>query len=82
MSAWRETPFFDDRERAALAWTEALTLVAETNAPDDVFEEARRHFSEKELVDLSVAIAAINGWNRLAIGFRSVPGAYVSPHHP
>ena len=80
LNAWRETPFFDDRERAALAWTEALTLVSETHAPDDVFEEARKHFSEKELVDLTLAIAAINGWNRLAIGFRSVPGAYVSPH--
>ena len=76
LSAWRETPFFTDRERAALAWTEAVTRVADTHAPDDVFELARKHFSEKELVDLTLAIVAINGWNRLAIAFRTVPGTY------
>jgi AhpD family alkylhydroperoxidase len=76
LSAWRETPFFTNRERAALAWTEALTLVSQTHAPDDVYEEVRRHFSDNELVSLSMAIVAINGWNRLAIGFRAVPGAY------
>lgn len=76
LSAWQETPFFTERERAALAWTEAVTLVSETRVPDEVFELARRHFSEKELVDLTLAIIAINGWNRLAIGFRSVPGSY------
>lgn len=76
LNAWRETPFYTDRERAALAWTEALTLISQTHAPDDVFEEARRHFSEAELVSLSMAIVAINGWNRLAIGFRAVPGTY------
>ena len=76
LSAWRETPFFTERERAALAWTEALTLISETHAPDDVFEEVRRHFDEKELVALSMAIVTINGWNRLAIGFRAVPGTY------
>jgi len=80
LSAWEETPFFDERERAALAWTEALTLISETHAPDDVYERAREHFSEKELADLTLAIVAINGWNRIAIGFRSVPGSYVSPH--
>jgi AhpD family alkylhydroperoxidase len=72
LSAWRESPLYDARERAALAWTEALTLIAESRAPDDVYAEASRHFSEKELVNLSVAIGMINIWNRLAIGFRSV----------
>ncbi len=78
LDAWRETPFFDARERAALAWTEAVTRIADGHAPDDVFDEVRRHFSEKELVDLTLAIAAINGWNRLAIAFRTVPGGYVA----
>ncbi|TAM83098.1 MAG: carboxymuconolactone decarboxylase family protein [Acidobacteria bacterium] len=76
LSAWRETPFFTDRERAALAWTEAITLIASSNAPDEVYEEARKQFTEEELVNLSIAIVAINGWNRLAIGFRTVPGTY------
>ncbi len=76
LSAWEETPFYTERERAALAWTEALTLISETHAPDEVYELARKHFSEKELVDLTLAIVAINGWNRLAIGFRTVPGSY------
>ncbi|MBU6410757.1 MAG: carboxymuconolactone decarboxylase family protein [Verrucomicrobia bacterium] len=76
LSAWHETPFFTDRERAALAWTEALTKVADTHVPDDVYELVRKHFSEKELVDLTLAIVAINGWNRLAIAFRTVPGTY------
>lgn len=79
LSAWRETPFYTERERAALAWTEALTLISESHAPDDVYEEARRYFSETELVNLSVSIVTINGWNRLAIGFRSVPGTYQPP---
>ena len=81
LNAWRETPFYTDRERAALAWTEALTLISETHAPDEVFEDARRHFSEAELVSLSMAIVAINGWNRLAIGFRAVPGTYQPKAH-
>ena len=81
LNAWRETPFYSDRERAALAWTEALTLISETHAPDDVYEEARRHFSEVELVNLSMAIVTINSWNRLAIGFRAVPGAYEPKAH-
>jgi AhpD family alkylhydroperoxidase len=76
LSAWRESPFYSDRERSALAWTEALTLISEGHAPDSVYEEARRHFSEEELVALSMAIVSINGWNRLAIGFRTVPGEY------
>ncbi|MDR9749990.1 carboxymuconolactone decarboxylase family protein [Pseudomonas sp. SZMC_28357] len=75
VSAWREAPFFSDRERAALAWTDAMTLISETHAPDDVFEEVSTQFSAKELVDLTVAINAINGWNRLAIGFRKMPEA-------
>jgi AhpD family alkylhydroperoxidase len=73
---WRETPFFTDRERAALAWTEAVTQVSHGHVPDEVYELARRHFSEKELVNLTLAIVAINGWNRLAISFRSIPGTY------
>ncbi|HRJ41744.1 MAG: carboxymuconolactone decarboxylase family protein [Caldilineaceae bacterium] len=76
LTAWRETPFYTDRERAALAWTEAVTQVADGHVPDDVFEQAREQFGEKELVDLTTAIVAINGWNRLAISFRSVPGTY------
>ena len=76
LDAWRETPFYSDRERAALAWTEAVTLISQTHVPDEVFEEARRHFSEKELVDLNMAVVAINAWNRIAISFRAVPGTY------
>ena len=76
LSAWEETPFFTDRERAALAWTEAVTRVADSRVPDDVFELARKHFSEKELADLTLAIVAINGWNRLSVAFRKVPGSY------
>jgi hypothetical protein len=82
LDAWRETPFYTERERAALAWTEAVTLISEGHVPDSVYEEARRHFSEKELVDLTMAVVSINGWNRLAISFRAVPGTYqpVSRH--
>jgi len=76
LNAWRETPFYTDRERAALAWTESLTLVSTTGAPDSVFEQVRQQFSDAELVSLTMAIVAINGWNRLAIGFRAVPGSY------
>jgi AhpD family alkylhydroperoxidase len=79
LAAWRETPFFSDRERAALAWTEALTLISETHVPDQVYEEAKAHFDEKELVDLTLAITTINAWNRIAIGFRTVPGSYRRP---
>ena len=70
LSAWHESPLYSARERAALAWTEALTLVAETHAPDGAYDEVRRHFADKELVDLSTLIGLINLWNRLAIGFR------------
>jgi AhpD family alkylhydroperoxidase len=76
LSAWRETPFFTERERAALAWTEAVTRVSESHMPDETYETVREHFTEKELVDLTLTIVAINGWNRLAISFRSVPGSY------
>lgn len=76
LSAWHETPFYSDRERAALAWTEAVTLVNRDHVPDDVYRETRRHFSEKEIVDLTLAVIAINSWNRLAISFRAVPGSY------
>ena len=76
LDAWRETPFFSARERAALAWTETLTHVADTHVPDAEYEAARGEFSEQELVDLTLAIVAINGWNRIAVGFRSVPGTY------
>ena len=76
LSAWRETPFYTDRERAALAWTEAVTLVSETHVPDDVYEQAREQFSEEELANLTLAIVAINGWNRFAISFRTAPGTY------
>src|ERR1700754_4851818 len=81
LNAWEETPFFTDRERAALAWTEAVTLVTKDHVPDAVYEEARKQFSEEELVNLTLAVVAINGWNRLSIAFRAVPGAYQPPTH-
>lgn len=74
LDAWREAPFYSERERAALAWTESVTLVSETHVPDDVYEEARRHFSEEELVNLTWAVVTINGWNRVAVAFRAQPG--------
>ena len=70
LDAWRESPLYTDRERAALAWTEALTLISETHAPDDVYEELRKHFNETETVNLTTLIGVINTWNRIAIGFR------------
>jgi len=79
LNAWRETPFYTERERAALAWTEAVTLIGQGHAPDDVFKEACAEFSEVELVNLTVAIIAVNGWNRLAIGFRKMPGTCQTP---
>lgn len=82
VEVWREAPFFTERERAALAWTEAVTLVSQEHVPDNVFETASKQFSAKELVDLTMAVIAINGWNRLAIGFRAVAGTYqpAAPH--
>lgn len=82
LSAWRETPFFTGRERAALEWTEALTLIAQNHVPDDLYERVRKHFTEIELVNLSLAVVAINGWNRLAISFRAVPGSYQRAAQP
>lgn len=76
LSAWREAPFYTERERAALEWTEALTLVAQNDVPDELYQRVRQHFDEKELVDLTLAIATINTWNRLAIGFRTEVGSY------
>jgi AhpD family alkylhydroperoxidase len=76
LNAWQETPFFTDRERAALEWTEAITLIADGHAPDDVFFRVRQFFDEQELVKLTFVITSINSWNRLAIAFRSVPGTY------
>ena len=79
LSAWRETPFFTPRERAALEWTEALTLISANDVPDDLYARVREQFSEEEIVNLSLAIIGINGWNRLAIPFRTVPGSYQRP---
>jgi AhpD family alkylhydroperoxidase len=78
LDAWRETPYYSDRERAALEWTEALTLVAETRVPDDVYDRVRQQFSEDELAHLSLAVVSINGWNRLNVAARTVPGGYVA----
>jgi len=76
LNAWSETPFFTDRERAALAWTEAVTLLGDGHVPDAVYETARLCFSEEELVNLTMVLVAINGWNRLMVAFRGVPGEY------
>ncbi len=76
LDAWEESSYYSDRERAALAWAEAVTRVSETHVPDEVYEEAKKHFSEKELADLTMAVAAINTWNRLTIAARTMPGIY------
>lgn len=76
VAVWHEAPFFSERERAALAWTEAVTEISRDHAPDDVYQYARKHFGEKELVDLTMAVIAINGWNRLAVSFRTLAGTY------
>lgn len=73
VSVWHETPFFTERERAALLWTEALTLVADDHVPDDVWSAVQPHFSAEELTDLTLLIVAINGWNRFAVAFRKTP---------
>ena len=80
LNGWRETPFFSERERAALEWTEAVTLVASSHVADSVYAAVAPHFSEAELVALTFAAVTINAWNRLATSFRAVPGSYVSPH--
>lgn len=77
---WRETPFYSPRERAALAWTEAVTLIGREGVPDALYEEARAHFTEAELVNLTMMVIAINGWNRLQVAFRVEPGSY-QPRH-
>ncbi|HET7757825.1 MAG TPA: carboxymuconolactone decarboxylase family protein [Steroidobacteraceae bacterium] len=84
LDAWRETPFYSERERAALEWTEAVTRIGEGHVPDAVYLATRAQFSEQELVDLTMAVIVINGWNRLAIAFRTVPGNYhpSAPAHP
>jgi AhpD family alkylhydroperoxidase len=76
LTAWRETPFYSERERAALEWTEAVTRVGETHVPDGIFERARHHFDESELVALTFAVVVINSWNRLAVSFRVPVGTY------
>lgn len=76
LDAWREAPFYSDRERAALEWAESLTLVSQTHVPDEVFERTRAQFTEEEIVSLSIAVVAINGWNRLSVAFRTTPGTY------
>ncbi len=81
LMAWRESPYYTERERAALAWTEAVTLIADSHVPDDLYEEVRQYFNETELVNLTLALVAINGWNRLAISFRTQPGTYQPTRH-
>ena len=78
LAAWREAPFYSERERAALAWCESLTNISDTGAPDEVYEEVENLFSSEEIDELTISIVAINGWNRLAVGFRSEVGNYVS----
>ncbi len=79
LNAWEETPFYTDRERAALAWTETITGIASNRVPEDAYQAACQQFTEKELVDLTMAVIEINAWNRLAIPFRAVPGTYQPP---
>jgi len=76
LNAWRESPFYTNRERAALEWTEAVTLITHGHVPDEVYEEVHRHFNDKELSDLTLAVATINAWNRLNVAARIVPGSY------
>ena len=76
LSAWREAPFYTERERAALEWTEAITLISQNDVPDELYERVRQHFDDKELVDLTLAVTTINTWNRLAIAFRTEVGSY------
>lgn len=76
LPVWHETPFFTNRERAALAWTDAVTLLSRAPVSEELYQEARQHFTEKQLVDLTMALIGINGWNRLSVAFRTVPGGY------
>ncbi len=77
--AWREAPYYSERERAALDWTETLTLIADNHAPDELYEQTRRQFSEQELADLTLTVVTINAWNRITISFRAEPGTYQPP---
>ena len=81
LPAWREAPFYTPRERAALAWAEAVTLLKNQEVPDEVYQQARQQFDEKALVDLTLAIVAINGWNRLSVAFRAEAGSYQPSKH-
>ncbi len=81
VSAWRESPFYSERERAALAWAESVTRISEDQLPDEIYNLVKKHFTERELVDLTLAVIAINAWNRLAISFRTPAGSY-QPDHP
>jgi AhpD family alkylhydroperoxidase len=82
LDSWRESPFYTDRERAALEWTEALTLITNGHVPDEVYDNVRQYFNDRELSDLTLAVVTINGWNRLNISARTVPGGYrpAKPH--
>jgi len=82
LEVWRETGFYSDRERAGLAWTEAVTLLTEGYVPDEVYEQVQEQFTETELVSLTMAVIEINGWNRLNVSFRTVPGQYQSQRQP
>ncbi|HET7024256.1 MAG TPA: carboxymuconolactone decarboxylase family protein [Gemmatimonadales bacterium] len=82
LEAWQECPYYSDAERAALAWAESVTLVSVDQVPDAVYEEARKHFSEKDLADITLCLVAINGWNRLSIAARVPPGSYRSSLKP
>jgi AhpD family alkylhydroperoxidase len=81
LDAWREAPFYSERERAALAWTEAVTAITVGHVPDEVYDEVRQHFTDDELAKLTLAVVAINGWNRFAIAFRAKPGSYQPIRH-
>lgn len=76
VSVWREVPYYSEKEKAALEWTEALTLISESSVPDSLYESVRKHFDEEEMTALTMVIVAINSWNRLAISFRNEPGSY------
>lgn len=81
ITAWREPPFYSEREQAPLAWTESVTRISEDRVSDDIYHQVKQHFIEKELVDLTLAAIAINSWNRLAISFPTLTGSY-QPDHP
>lgn len=81
ITVWRETSFYNARERAALAWTESVTRISEDQVPEEIYQQVKQHFTERELVDLTLAVIAINSWNRFAISFRTPAGSY-QPDHP